>query len=230
VTGRLVDLSHEIVSGERTYPGLPVPVVEDHLSWEDARGHYPEGTEFRIGRISMVGNTGTYLDTPAHRYRDGFDLSALPLEAVVDLPGVLVRPTARAVGESSFAGLSVAGRAVLIHTGWDRFWATPGYGAPDHPFLAASAAELLAEAGAALVGIDSVNIDDTSPGGGGHRPAHSILLAAGIPIVEHLCGLEQLDDGPFTFSAVPVKVRDLATFPVRAFARQEREKGKEKAG
>jgi kynurenine formamidase len=225
VSGRLVDLSHEVVSGEMTYPGLPAPVVDDHLSWEDSHGRYPSGTEFQIGRISMVGNTETYLDTPAHRYRDGFGLSALPLEAVVDLPGVLVRASGRAVGESFFAGVPVTGRAVLIHTGWDRHWATAQYGAPEHPFLTARAAEYLAGAGVALVGIDSVNIDDTSADGDGSRPAHTVLLGAGVPIVEHLCGLEALSDRPFTFTAVPVKVRDLATFPVRAFARQETEAG-----
>lgn len=219
--GRLIDLSHELVSGETTYPGLPAPVVEEHLSWDESHDQYAQGTEFQIDRITMVANTGTYLDTPAHRYRDGFDLSALPLESVVDLPGVLVHAGSRAVDESHFAATPVAGRAVLIHTGWDRFWATGRYGAPEHPFLTEKAAELLASLGAALVGIDSVNIDDTSPDGGRRRPAHSALLAAGIPIVEHLCGLDQLGGRPFSFTAVPVKVRGLATFPVRAFAWQE---------
>lgn len=224
MTGRLVDLSHEIVSGEPTYPGLPAPIVDDYLTFDASHDRYAPGTEFQIARIAMVGNTGTYLDTPAHRYRDGFDLSALPLESVVDVPGVLVHAnaTARAVDESCFAGTPVAGRAVLIYTGWDRFWASERYGAPDHPFLTEAAAQLLAALGATLVGIDSVNIDDSSPAAGGRRPAHSILLAAGIPVVEHLCGLDQLvGDQPFSFTAVPVKVRGLATFPVRAFARQQ---------
>lgn len=224
MTVRLIDLSHDVVSGEPTYPGLPAPVVDDYLSWDESHERYAEGTEFQIGRIAMVGNTGTYLDTPAHRYRDGFDLSALPLESVVDLPGVLVHARTRAIDESHFAGLEVAGRAVLIHTGWDRFWARERYGAPEHPYLTEGGARLLVELGAALVGIDSVNIDDTSPEGG-RRPAHSGLLAAGIPIVEHLCGLDRLADRPFTFTAVPAKVRGLATFPVRAFARQETETG-----
>ena len=221
VTGRLIDLSHELVSGERTYPGLPAPIVDDYLSYDESRDRYAQGTEFRIGRIEMIGNTGTYIDAPAHRYRDGIDLSGLPLEAVVDLPGVLVHAGAQAIDESCFAGIPVEGRAVLVHTGWDRFWATERYGSPDHPFLTAGAAEMLDTLGAALVGIDSLNVDDTSSAAGGRRPAHSILLAAGIPIVEHLRGLDQLGDRPFTFTAVPVRVRGLTSFPVRAFARQQ---------
>ncbi|WP_067812198.1 cyclase family protein [Actinomadura kijaniata] len=217
---RIIDLSHEIGTGFAAYPGLPAPVIDDYLSWEDSHRAYHPGTEFRIGRITMVGNTGTYLDTPAHRYRDGFDLSGLPLEVVVELPGVLVRTGARAIPPAAFAGLQVRDRAVLISTGWCRHWKTARYGGRDHPHLTAEAADLLAERGAGLVGIDSVNIDDTSPDSAGRRPVHSALLAAGIPIVEHLRDLEKLDDGPFTFTAVPVKVRGLATFPVRAYARQ----------
>jgi kynurenine formamidase len=216
----IIDLSHEIGAGFAAYPGLPSPIIDDYLGWEDSHRTYCPGTEFRIGRITMVGNTGTYLDTPAHRYRDGFDLSALPLEAVVELPGVLVRTTARAISAAAFTGLQVRGRAVLVSTGWCRHWETARYGGGGHPHLTADAADLLARRGAGLVGIDSVNIDDTSPAGAGRRPVHSALLAAGIPIVEHLRDLEKLDDGPFTFTAVPVKVKGLATFPVRAYARQ----------
>ncbi|MGI5170147.1 cyclase family protein [Spirillospora sp. CA-253888] len=217
---RIIDLSHEIGAGFAAYPGLPAPVVDDYLGWEESHRTYCSGTEFRIGRITLVGNTGTYLDTPAHRYRDGFDLSALPLEVVVELPGVLVRTAARAIPSAAFAGIQVRDRAVLVSTGWCRHWETTRYGGAGHPYLTAGAADLLADRGAGLVGIDSVNIDDTSPASAGRRPAHSALLAAGIPIVEHLCDLEELDDGPFTFTAVPVKVKGLATFPVRAYARQ----------
>ncbi|CAL9325557.1 cyclase family protein [Streptomyces sp. SudanB182_2057] len=217
---RIIDLSHEIASGAAAYPGLPSPVIDTYLDWEGSHGTYAVGTEFRIGRITLVGNTGTYLDTPAHRYRDGFDLSGLPLEAVVELPGVLVRTADRAISLGAFDGVDVRGRAVLVHTGWCRHWETERYGADDHPYLTAEAADCLAERGAALVGIDSVNVDDTSTVSAGRRPVHSTLLAAGIPIVEHLCQLDRLTAAPFTFTAVPVKVNGLGTFPVRAYARQ----------
>ncbi|GAA3729497.1 cyclase family protein [Salinactinospora qingdaonensis] len=213
----LVDLSHQIVAGMTTYPGLPGPVIEDHLSFEDSHRSYAPGTEFHIGRISMVANTGTYLDTPAHRYRDGSDLADLELAKIAGVPGIVVDPTERAVGPEVFEGVDVAGRAVLIRTEWDRYWRTEQYGSPEHPFLTEAGAKALEEAGAALVGIDSVNIDDTAIQGG-PRPAHSTLLAAGIPIVEHLCLLHQLPTTGFEFYAVPVKVRGLGTFPVRAFA------------
>lgn len=211
----LVDLSHEIEHGMTTYPGLPGPEISDHLTREASREHYGPGTEFHIGRISMVANTGTYLDTPAHRYPDGQDLSALPLSGVVDLPCVVVPRREQAIGPEVLNGLDVEGAAVLFATGWDRHWGTEHYGAPEHPFVTGAAAEHLAAHGAALVGIDSVNIDDTT---GGARPAHSALLAAGIPIVEHLTGLEQLVGRPARFSAVPPKVRGMGTFTVRAFA------------
>ncbi|HLU95469.1 MAG TPA: cyclase family protein [Thermobifida alba] len=215
---RLIDVSHQIVAGMTTYPGLPAPVVEDHLSFEESREDYASGTEFQIRRISMVGNTGTYLDTPSHRYRDGSDLADLPLEKVAALPGRVVDAVGRGVGPEAFRDLDLAGRAVLIRTGWDRHWRTEAYGGPDHPFLTEDGAKALVDAGAALVGIDSVNIDDTSPDSGGARPAHSILLAAGIPVVEHLCLLHQLPEEGFQFFAVPVKVRGMGTMPVRAFA------------
>ncbi|GAA3741839.1 kynurenine formamidase [Spinactinospora alkalitolerans] len=214
----LADLSHQIVAGMTTYPGLPAPVVEDHLSFDESRRDYAPGTEFHIGRISMVANTGTYLDTPAHRYRDGSDLADLELDKVAGLDGAVIDATERAVGPEALKGVDVAGRAVLIRTGWDRYWRTEAYGSPEHPHLTEAGAKALVEAGAALVGIDSVNIDDTSPESGGARPAHSALLAAGIPVVEHLCLLDQLPAAGFQFFAVPVKVRGLGTFPVRAFA------------
>ncbi|GAB3213069.1 cyclase family protein [Marinactinospora thermotolerans] len=215
---QLIDVSHQIVADMITYPGLPGPVIEDHLSFDDSRHDYAPGTEFRIGRISMVANTGTYLDTPAHRYRDGSDLADLDLEKVADLDGVVVDAADRAIGPETFEGVAVEGRAVLIRTGWDRHWRTERYGAPEHPHLTEQGAKALVEAGAALVGIDSVNIDDTSSESKGARPAHSTLLAAGIPVVEHLCVLDRLPSAGFRFFAVPVKVRGMGTFPVRAFA------------
>jgi len=211
---RLVDLSHAVEHGTQTYPGLPAPMVSDFLTRQESRRIYAEGTEFHIGRIDMVANTGTYVDAPFHRYEDGTDLAGLPLESLANLEGVLVRAAGRATGEVAFASLDVRGRAVLVHTGWDRHWGTRQY-FEGHPFLTRDAAAHLAAAGAALVGIDSLNIDDTEDLS---RPAHSILLGAGIPVCEHLCGLGQLPESGFRFFAVPVKVRRFGTFPVRAFA------------
>jgi kynurenine formamidase len=212
---QLVDLSHAITDGMVTYPGLPGPVITDWLSREDSRSRYAEGTEFHIGRIDMVANTGTYLDTPAHRHPDGFDLFGLDLARVADIPGVCVAATGPAIGPEAFDGATLSGRAVLIATGWSRHWTTKTYGSSEHPFLKTDAVAMLVDAGAALVGIDSVNIDDTT---GGERPAHSRLLAAEIPIVEHLTGLEQMVGRSFRFFAVPPRVKGLGTFPVRAFA------------
>ncbi|HEX2154021.1 MAG TPA: cyclase family protein [Acidimicrobiia bacterium] len=215
---RLVDLSHTVESGMTTYPGLPAPVISDHLSRSDSRSHYDAGTEFHIGRIDMVGNTGTYLDTPFHRFEGGADLADVQLESVAGLPGVCVPIEAYAIGPDLLSGIEVAGKAVLFASGWDRRWGTDGYGSADHPHLTAETVELLVAGEAALVGIDSVNIDDTRTGS---RPAHTGLLQAGIPVVEHLTGLEQLIGTPFRFFAVPVKVRRFGTFPVRAFAEVE---------
>jgi arylformamidase len=214
---RFVDLSHDVVAGMITYPGLPGPVITDHLSWEASHRNYAPGVEFQIGRIDMIANTGTYLDTPAHRYRDGFDLSRLPLESAAGLSGVVVSVAGQAVDSSAFNDLDVSGRAVLVHTGWSRHWGDEEYGSYDHPFLTDDAAQLLVADGAALVGIDTVNIDVTSDVPG-TRPVHSALLRAGIPIVEHLTNLDQLVGTEFSFFAVPVKVRGMGTFPVRAFA------------
>jgi arylformamidase len=214
---RLVDVSHEIEDGMITYRGLPAPVVRDHWTREESRRHFAPGTEFHIGRIDMVANTGTYVDSPFHRYADGQDLAALPLESLADLPGVVVRAAGqveRGIDAPALAELDVRGKAVLLHTGWDRHWRTDRY-FEGHPFLTAAGAEWLAGQGAALVGIDSLNIDDTADA---RRPAHSILLRANIPIAEHLCGLDRLPDAGFRFFAVPVKVRAFGTFPVRAFA------------
>jgi arylformamidase len=210
-----IDLSHTVVDGMLTYPGLPPPAITDHLTFEDSRERYDEGTEFRIGRVEMVANTGTYLDTPAHRFREGLDLEGLPLRDVVDVPGVCVPAAGPAIGPDVLDGHDLEDRAVLFATGWDRAWGTEGYGSSGHPHLNAETVEALITADVALVGIDSVNIDDTS---GGSRPAHTGLLGAGIPIVEHLTGLDRLIDREFRFTAVPVKVRGLGSFPVRAFA------------
>jgi arylformamidase len=217
---RFVELSHAISAGMTTYPGLPGPEVVPHLTREASRALYAPGVEFAIDRISMVGNTGTYLDSPFHRYADGADLAALPLERLVDLPTVVVRATgtgARGVAAHRFEGIEVGGCAVLLHTGGDRHWGSPDY-ALDAPFLTEEGALLLAREGAGLVGIDAVNIDDASPAAGGTRPAHSILLAAGIPVVEHLTGLENLPDTGARFTAAPPLIQGFGTFPVRAFA------------
>ena len=200
-----------------TYRGLPAPLICDFLSREASRKVYAEGTEFHIGRIEMVANTGTYLDAPFHRYADGLDLSRLPLSIVADLEGVVIRApwrSGRAIDRASFDGVEVRGRAVLVHTGWDEHWGAESY-FDGHPFLTRAAAEYLADARAMLVGIDSLNIDDTEDW---QRPAHSILLGAGIPIVEHLCNLGAVPDAGFKFFATPVKVKGFGTFPVRAFA------------
>ena len=211
---RLIDLSHTVVHGMTTYKGLPGPVICDYLSRAASRSVYAPGTEFHIGRIDMVANTGTYVDAPFHRYADGLDLAELPLESLAHLDTVVVRHAGRAIPAAAFAGLDVRGKAVLVHTGWDRHWGTDGY-LDGHPFLTRNAAAALVAGGAALAGIDSHNIDDTADL---TRPAHSLLLGAGIPVCEHLCNLTALPDRGFRFYAVPVKVRAFGTFPVRAFA------------
>ena len=219
-TPRLVELNHVVSAGMTTYPGLPVPEILPHLTREESATVYAEGTSFAIDSISMVGNTGTYLDSPFHRYGDGTDLAGLPLEKLADLSAVVVRTIGsgvRAVGVEALAGLDVAGRAVLLHTGGDRDWGSPAY-AVDAPYLTREGAAWLVERDAALVGIDSVNIDDISAPGRPERPAHSLLLAAGIPIVEHLTGLAELPPTGAVFTAAPPRVAAFGTFPVRAFA------------
>jgi len=215
---QLIDVSHTIDDGMITYKGLPGPVITDHLSREDSRKVYAPGTEFHIGKLEMVANTGTYIDSPFHRYPDGADLAALDLYSLANLDGLVVRQTAREVreiGVSAIRELDVKGKAVLFQTDWDLHWRTDNYWNGKHPYLSEATAQILAESGAALVGIDSYNIDNTETG---TRPAHSILLRHNIPIVEHLCGLRELPDSGFNFFAVPVKVRKFGTFPVRAFA------------
>ncbi len=215
---RLVDLSHVITEGMTTYPGLPAPHMTPHLTREQSRESYAPGTEFAIDRVSMVGNTGTYVDSPFHRYPDGTDLAGLPLSSVADLPAVVVRTAGsaeRGVGVGALAAMDVRGAAVLLHTGGDVAWGTDDY-AVDAPFLTAEGAAWLVDRGAALVGIDAINIDDVS--GRRDRPAHSLLLAANIPIVEHLTGLDQVPPLGARFTAAAPRFTSFGTFPVRAFA------------
>jgi kynurenine formamidase len=214
---RVIDVSHTIAHGLVTYPGLPAPEIVEHLSRDASERSYGPGVRFHIGRISMVANTGTYIDSPFHRFDDGADLARLPIERFAALDGVVVPLTGargRAIGPDELAGYDVAGRAVLLHTGWDRHWDTPSY-AVEAPFLSAEGTRWLVERGATLVGIDSINIDDMADRS---RPAHTGLLRAGIPIVEHLCRLEQLPASGFTFHAAPPAVEQFGTFPVRAYA------------
>jgi kynurenine formamidase len=212
---RIEDLSHVVEDGMTTYPGLPAPRITDHLTREASREHYVPGTEFHIGRIDMVANTGTYLDTPAHRHADGTDLATTSLDRMVELDGLVVDVVGRPmIDADAFSGLDVGGRAVLLRTDHAAHWGSDAY-FHDHPYLTEEGAAWLANHGAALVGIDSLNIDGTSTG---ERPAHTKLLAAGIPIVEHLCHLDRLPAEGFRFSAAPVAVAGLGTFPVRAYA------------
>ena len=214
---RIVDLSHVIEHGMTTYPGLPGPQICDFWERESTAANYDDGSTFQIGRIDMIANTGTYLDSPFHRYADGTDLADLPLPSLADLPGIIVRrpwENGIEVGTNAFEGRDVRGCAVLVHTGWDRHWRTERYG-EEHPFLTGEAADWLVENGAALVGIDSNNIDDTRIR---TRPVHTRLLGAEIPICEHMTNLGSLPDEGFRFSAVPPKVRGMGSFPVRAYA------------
>jgi arylformamidase len=216
---RLIDVSHTVEHGMITYKGFPAPVICDWMSREASRAKYTEGTEFQIGKIEMIANTGTYIDSPFHRYENGKDLSELPLESVADLDCVVVRVDSsrnRAVDEISLSADRVRGRAVLFQTGWDRHWRTDAY-FEGHPYLTERLAEWLVKAGVALVGIDSLNIDSTATG---ERPVHSVLLGRDIPIVEHMCNLHAVPSEGARFFAVPVKVKAFGTFPVRAFVSQ----------
>jgi kynurenine formamidase len=215
---RIVDLSHPIRAGLVTYPGLPAPTITPHLTREDSRSVYAPGTEFAMDVITMIGNTGTYLDSPYHRYTTGGDLASLRLETLVGLPAEVVRSAGsaeRGIAAAAFGDRDLSGCAVLLHTGWDEHFGTPAY-ATGAPFLTAEGAQRLVDAGVALVGIDSLNIDDTESGG--TRPAHSILLAAGVHVVEHLTGLGRLPNHGARFTAVPPAIEGFGTFPVRAFA------------
>jgi arylformamidase len=217
-TGRLVELSHVIRAGMTTYPGLPGPVITPYLTRPASRQHYAPGTEFAIDMLALVGNTGTYLDAPYHRFCDGADLSAIPLEQTVDLPAVVARvagASRHGIDVGALAALDVHGTAVLLHTGDDARFGTPAYAENRH-FLTRAGATWLVGQGAALVGIDALNIDDTDDA---ERPAHTLLLAAGIPVVEHLTGLGQLPPTGARFTAVPLRIEATGTIPVRAFAR-----------
>jgi kynurenine formamidase len=211
---RFIDLSHVIEDGMTTYKGLPGPHICDFWSRERSAEFYDDGSTFQIGRIDMVANTGTYLDAPFHRFAEGADLSALALDQLAGLEGVVVRSGGPAIGPELFESVDVAGKAVLVHTGWDRHWRTEAYQS-GHPFLTEAAARLLADRGAKPVGIDSHNIDDTARRA---RPVHTILLGAGILVCEHMTNLAALPDEAFRFTAVPPKVAGMGTFPVRAFA------------
>jgi arylformamidase len=216
--GPLVELSHVIRAGMITYPGLPGPAIAPHLTREASRERYAPGTEFAIDQITLVGNTGTYLDAPYHRYPDGADLGAIPLARTAELPAVVVRVTGTeppGIDVGALAALDVRGAAVLLHTGDDARFGTPAYATRPH-FLTRAGAAWLAAHEAALVGIDAINIDDTSDG---ERPAHTLLLAAGIPVVEHLTGLGQLPPAGASFTAAPLRIEGFGTIPVRAFAR-----------
>jgi kynurenine formamidase len=216
VTNKLIDLSHTIEHGMVTYKGLAAPIICDFLSREESRKHYAEGTEFQIGKIEMVANTGTYVDSPFHRFADGIDLAELPLESLANLEGIVVHAQSygRAITAKAFEGIDVKGKVILVHTEWSRHWRTDQY-FEGHPFLTRDAAEFLAETGVAFVGIDTYNIDDITDG---TRPAHTILLGNSVPICEHMRGLENLPDTGFRFHAAPVKVKAFGTFPVRAYA------------
>jgi kynurenine formamidase len=213
---QFVELSHIIEDGMITYTGLPGPKISDHLSREEAKSHYSAGTSFQIGKIEMVANTGTYIDAPFHRYAEAKDLSELEMASLANLEGIVLRAEQgqRSIHQDIFRGCEIKGKAVLVHTGWDRHWRTAAY-FENHPFLTRNAAEYLKSASVALVGVDSLNIDDTADG---TRPAHSILLGADILIVEHMCHLDQLPAAGFRFFAVPAPVKGMGSFPVRAFA------------
>jgi arylformamidase len=216
---RFVELSHPVTAGMTTYPGLPGPDLSDHLSFVESRGRFAPGTEFRIGRISLVGNTGTYLDAPAHRFAAAGDLATIGLEKLADLPGLRVDADDRGVDAARLSTVvgdrDLTGTAVLVRTGWDRHWGTTAYGGAAAPYLTADAADWLVARGPALVGIDSVNIDDIADLA---RPAHTGLLRAGILIVEHLTDLDRLPASGFRFFATPPLLAGVPSFPVRAFA------------
>jgi len=213
---RLVELNHVIEAGMTTYPGLPGPEISPYLSREDSRGHYAEGTEFTLDWLRILSNTGTYVDSPFHRYAGGADLADLPLSSFADVPIVVVPArTGRGVEVDALQQVDVRGKAVLLHTGWDRHFGTPAYGV-DAPYLTGAGAAYLVDAGAKLVGIDSLNIDEVTPSG--ERPCHSLLLAAGIPIMEHMTGLDQLPPTGARLHAAPLRIRDFGTVAVRAYA------------
>ena len=217
---RYVELSHVIRAGLVTYPGLPAPSITPHLTREASKNSYAPGTQFAMDVITMIGNTGTYLDSPFHRYQNGRDLAGLSLDTLVDQSAEVFHlhdSKGRGIPAPVFFDRDVAGKAVLLHTGWDTHFATPAY-AVDAPFLSREGAEYLVDQGVTVVGIDSLNIDDTSTDAAGERPAHSLLLQAGIHVIEHLTNLGELPASGATFTATAPLVEGFGTFPVRAFA------------
>ncbi len=211
----LIDVSHVVHDGMITYKGLPAPIICDYLSREASKEHYEEGTSFQIGVVTMSSNTGTYVDVPFHRYEDGEDLSEIALSSLAHLDGVKIDigSGVKSIEIKDFNGIDVRNKAVLLHTSWSKNWGKDSY-FENHPFVSEEAAQYLKDNGAVFVGIDSYNIDDVS---GKSRPCHSILLKAGIPICEHMTNLNELPDKGFRFYAVPVKMKGMGTFPVRAF-------------
>lgn len=213
---RFVEVSHVIEAGMKTYPDLPVPEPKILMDYDDSREHYHGESEFFIASLHLCGNTGTYVDSPRHRYRGGTDLAGLPLESVAHVPVVKIDvrdASARGIGPERFRGLDLAGKAVIVNTGWARHWRTESY-FEAHPFLTAEACEHLVRAGARLVGIDSLNIDDTEDF---KRPAHTLLLGAGIPVCEHMTNLEAMDPTGGYLHAAPIAWAGGVTFPVRAY-------------
>ncbi len=233
----VVDLSHALASGTSTGNGLPAPRIGLHLTFEESRGLYAEGTEFCIGRVNMVSATGTYLDAPYHRYSDADDVSRLPLQRCVGLPVCLAPAEPSGEIDTDRVPADVHGHAVLFQTGWDRNWGTREYGSVRHPHLSQAAAALLVQRGAALVGIDSVNVDATTTG---HRPVHSTLLAAGVPIVENLTNLDRLAEVAArtsgarlvgtTFHAAPIAMEGMPSMPVRAYTVTHPSRAREPTG
>lgn len=215
VQNKLIDLSHTIFNNLVTYKGLPAPIICDYLSRDASQSYYEEGTTFQIGKIEMVGNTGTYIDCPFHRFENGKDLSEMNLGSFANIEAITINAIdSLAIGVDYFIDKNVSHKAVLIRTDWSKYWNTETY-FENHPYLTKEAAQYLKDNNAKLVGIDSHNIDDTKTKS---RPVHTLLLGAEILIVEHLCNLSELPENNFLFSAVPPKVKGMGTFPVRAFA------------
>jgi arylformamidase len=215
MAARFIEVSHRVEAGMQTYPGLPVPEVRVVLEREASRSRYGDQAEFFIASLHLCGNTGTYVDAPFHRHRDGVDLADLPLARLAHLPIRVfdARHLQGAIGRELFDAADVAGSAVLIRTDFSHHFGSPRYFGP-HPFITEAAAGVLRDAGAAFVGIDSLNIDDVTDLA---RPAHTILLGAGIPICEHMTDLAELTSGRGRLHAVPIAWRGGATFPVRAY-------------
>ncbi len=211
----LIDVSHKVEDGMQTYKGLPVPIICDYLTREASKSHYEQGTSFQIGVVTLCSNTGTYVDVPFHRYEEGEDLSEISLAKLANLDciKIVIPENVQKIEVKHVENIDVKGKAILFQTGWSKHWGSDQY-FEEHPFVTEEVAVILRDGGAVFVGIDSYNIDDVS---GKARPCHSTLLKAGIPICEHMTGLDQLPNLDFRFFAVPVKMKGMGTFPVRAF-------------